>query len=93
MPDSSRKVLVSLPDALLQQMDKLMSEEHTTRSQIIRDAMKLYIREKHRMEIRERMRLGYEEMARINEEWAESGLLPDVKTLELYETLLAECEE
>jgi CopG family transcriptional regulator/antitoxin EndoAI len=93
MPDSSRKVLVSLPDALLQQMDKLMSEEHTTRSQIIRDAMKLYICEKHRMEIRERMRLGYEEMARINEEWAEAGLLPDVKTLELYETLLAECEE
>ena len=93
MPESSKKVLVSLPDALLRQMDKLMNEEHTTRSQIIRDAMQLYIREKHRMEIREHMRRGYEEMARINEEWAEAGLLPDIKTLELYETLLAECEE
>jgi CopG family transcriptional regulator / antitoxin EndoAI len=93
MPDVNKKVLVSLPHGLLQQMDELMNTEHISRSQIIREAMQLYIRERHRMEIRERMRRGYEEMARINNEWAELGLLPDEKSLELYETLLAECEE
>ena len=55
--------------------------------------MQLYLRERHKLEIRERMMRGYEDMARINAEWAELGLIPDTKTLEVYETLLAECEE
>ena len=93
MPETNKKVLVSLPAALLRQMDDLMSKEHTSRSQIIREAMQLYIQERHKMEIREKMRRGYEEMARINAEWAEFGLLPDAKALEVYETLLSECEE
>lgn len=66
--------------------------EQTNRSEFIREAMKLYIRERHRIEIREKMRRGYEEMARINIEWTEIGVKTDNYTLEVYESILSECE-
>ncbi len=93
MAETNKKVLVSLPVGLLRQVDEVILHENITRSQFIREAMQLYIRERHKLEIRERMMRGYEDMARINAEWAELGLIPDTKTLEVYETLLAECEE
>ncbi|HHW70356.1 MAG TPA: ribbon-helix-helix protein, CopG family [Clostridiales bacterium] len=87
-----KKILVSLPDSLLREVDEIVAMEQTNRSEFIREAMKLYIRERHRIEIREKMRRGYEEMARINIEWTEIGVKTDNYTLEVYESILSECE-
>jgi CopG family transcriptional regulator/antitoxin EndoAI len=87
-----KKILVSLPDSLLREVDEIVSMEKKNRSEFIREAMKLYIRERHRIEIREKMKKGYEEMARINRELAEAGFNSDNKAYEDYEALLAECE-
>jgi len=87
-----KKILVSLPDSLLREVDEIVAIEKKNRSEFIREAMKLYIRERHRIEIRDKMKKGYEEMARINRELAEMGFNSDSKAYESYEALLAECE-
>ncbi|MDI9512693.1 MAG: ribbon-helix-helix protein, CopG family [Caldicoprobacterales bacterium] len=87
-----KKILVSLPDSLLREVDEIVAIEKKNRSEFIREAMRLYIRERHRIEIREKMKKGYQEMARINMELTEEGLNSDMKTLEGYEAILSECE-
>jgi CopG family transcriptional regulator/antitoxin EndoAI len=61
-----RKILISIPDSLLKEIDTAVSIEKTNRSKFVREAMKVYLREKRKMEIRDRLRKGYEEMAEIN---------------------------
>lgn len=87
-----KKILVSLPDSLLREVDEIVAIEKKNRSEFIREAMKLYIRERHRLEIREKMKKGYEEMAKINVELTEVGLNSDIVSLEVYEAILSECE-
>ena len=87
-----KKILVSLPDNLLREVDEIVAMEKKNRSEFIREAMKLYIRERHRMEIREQMRKGYEEMARINLQLTQVGGNCDNQALEAYESILSECE-
>lgn len=87
-----KKILVSLPDSLLREVDEIVSIEKKNRSEFIREAMKLYIRERHRLEIREKMKKGYEEMARINRELTEIGFGSDTEALENYENILSECD-
>ncbi|MFU0799399.1 MAG: ribbon-helix-helix protein, CopG family [Xylanivirga thermophila] len=87
-----KKILVSLPDSLLQEVDEIVAMEQKNRSEFIREAMKLYIRERHKIEIREKMRKGYEEMAKINIQLTEVGANCDNQALEAYEAILSECE-
>lgn len=89
---TQKKILVSLPEELLYEVDALVEGEGITRSEFIRQAMKQMLEQKHTMEARERMRRGYEEMARINSEWAELGLSQDMRVLDAYEEKLSECE-
>jgi len=88
----SKRIMISLPDSLLQEVDTIVSMEKTNRSEFIREAMKLYIRERNKMELREQMKKGYQEMGVINLALAELGLSLDVSLLETYEAQMAECE-
>ncbi|MDR5659352.1 ribbon-helix-helix protein, CopG family [Serpentinicella sp. ANB-PHB4] len=88
----SKRIIISLPDTLLKEVDFIVSMEKTNRSEFIREAMKLYIREKNKMKLREKMKKGYQEMAAINLSLAETGLSLDVTSLESYEAEIAECE-
>lgn len=84
-----KKILISLPHNLLDEADEIIAVEKKNRSEFIREAMKLYIKEKHRVQIRERMKNGYKEMAIINEELTELGVNFDRMVLEAYETILS----
>ena len=84
--------MISLPVSLLKEVDNIVSMEKTNRSQFIREAMKLYIREKNKMELSEQMKKGYQEMGEINLALAELGLSLDMSSLETYEAQMAECE-
>lgn len=88
----SKRIMISLPDSLLKEVDDIVSMEKTNRSQFIREAMKLYIRERNKMELREQMKKGYQEMGAINLALAELGLSLDMSSLETYEAQMAECE-
>ncbi len=58
--------MISLPNHLLQEVDGLVEQDNSNRSEFIRQAMKLYLRERKKNFIRETMKKGYMEMARIN---------------------------
>ncbi|HZJ76855.1 MAG TPA: ribbon-helix-helix protein, CopG family [Oscillospiraceae bacterium] len=88
----SKRIMISLPDSLLKEVDNIVSMEKINRSQFIREAMKLYIREKNKMELSEQMKKGYQEMGEINLALAELGLSLDMSSLETYEAQMAECE-
>ena len=62
----SRRVMISLPDQLLAEVDGLASAENLNRSQLFREAVQQYIAERKKRQIREQMIRGYLEMAPIN---------------------------
>lgn len=87
-----KKVMISLPHNLLEEVDGFVQKGSGNRSQFIREAMKLYLKEKKRQEIRERLRNGYIEMSELNSKLADEGLKCDARTICYYENSLAECE-
>lgn len=43
MDNGPRKVLIALPDAMRRKIDQIAEEEHRTRSDLIREALRRYI--------------------------------------------------
>ena len=62
----TKRIMISLPDHLLREVDFVVSKENTNRSEIIRQAMKYYLVERKKRMIRDAMQRGYLEMAKIN---------------------------
>lgn len=88
----NKRILVSLPESLLNEVDLFAAMEKRNRSEFIREAMILYIKELKKMQIREKMKKGYLEMAAINQEFAELGLAAEVESLKSYENKIAKCD-
>lgn len=61
-----KRIMISLPDSLLAEVDGIVAAERLNRSELIREAMKLYISDRKRRLLREQMKMGYLEMAKIN---------------------------
>jgi CopG family transcriptional regulator/antitoxin EndoAI len=87
-----KRIMISLPESLLEEVDGLATVERRNRSEFIREAMKLYISERKRYTIREQMKLGYQEMAHINLALALEQMDADRDLQELFEDKLAECK-
>ena len=87
-----RKILISLPDNLLKEIDNIVSVERTNRSEFVREAMRLYIREKRKIQIMDKMKKGYQEMAQINIKLAEVCYDADCDQQQNYEERLRELE-
>ncbi len=87
-----KRIVVSLPDNLLEEVDYFVALENRNRSEFIRDAMKLYIKEMEKIRIREQLKAGYTQMAELNIKFAEMGICEDYKDFVLYETRLSGCE-
>ena len=62
----TKRIMISLPDHLLREVDGIVQKEKSNRSEFIRQAMKLYLTERKRRALRETMQRGYMEMAKIN---------------------------
>ncbi len=87
-----KKILITLPDSLLREVDSIAEAANISRSKLIRDAMKLYIDTEKKAEIKEKMKKGYQEMGEINLRLAEMCFEADSVQLCRYEEKLAECE-
>lgn len=87
-----KKVLITVPDALLAQVDSVASSENINRSEFVREAMKMYLREKKKQSVAEQMKKGYQEMADINLNIAMMCFDADEQELAADEEKLAECE-
>lgn len=87
-----RKILISVPDSLLTEVDDFASSQNINRSEFIRDAMRLYIKERKKSEINARLKRGYEEMAEINLDIAQFCVGVDEQQQRSYEAKLLECD-
>ena len=85
-----KRVMISLPNQLLQEVDGYVKKSSGNRSEFIREAMKLYLEEKKKQEIREQMKTGYLEMSAINLQLADEGIKCDGPTIYFYEEKLRE---
>ena len=70
-----------------------MEMEKINRSEFVREAMKLYIREKRRIEMRDKLKKGYQQMAEINAKLAEICFEADNDQQQKYEEGLRELEK
>lgn len=87
-----KRIMISIPNSLLQEVDGIIAMEKLSRSQFVREAMRLYIEDRKRKAVRDMMRKGYQEMAVINLTLAEEGLSADVEVYDMMPTLLVERE-
>lgn len=87
-----RKILITLPDNLLKEVDSMVSIDKTNRSEFVRKAMRLYLKERRSIEIRDRMKKGYQEMAEINIRLVEMCFGADCEQQINYEERLGELE-
>jgi CopG family transcriptional regulator / antitoxin EndoAI len=63
---NTKRIMISLPDHLLREVDFVVAKEKTNRSEIIRQAMKYYLVDRKKRLISDAMQRGYLEMAKIN---------------------------
>lgn len=61
-----KRIMISLPDSLLAEVDRIAAAEKLSRSEFIREGMKMYVEDRKRRILIEQMKNGYLEMAKIN---------------------------
>lgn len=81
--------MISLPQNLLTEVDGVVAKEQRTRSEFIREAMKLYLQERRKRQIRERMQEGYREMAQLNLTLAKEAFAAENEASRIAEELVA----
>lgn len=88
----SKRILVSLPNTLLDEVDAFVNHSGISRSELIREAMREYVAHRRKIEIEEKLKEGYQLMAGINLQWAEMCFDADNEQQFEYEEKLSECE-
>lgn len=89
---NSKRLVVSLSDTLYDEFNSALKEDCKKRSEFIKEAIILYIRDKKRLDNISRMEKGYREMAQLNLEFAEMGFARDIRELKEYEAKLSESD-
>ncbi|HEY8463782.1 MAG TPA: ribbon-helix-helix protein, CopG family [Bacillota bacterium] len=84
----AKRIMICLPDSLLQEVDGIVRRETGNRSEFIREAVRRLIEERHRTGTMEKYRLGYEAIGKLNLSLAEDGLDTAFSDLENYENFL-----
>lgn len=70
---SLKRIVVTVPDNLLREVDILCAVERWNRSALVREAVRTYVQERKKRDMRERMKRGYQEMASLNLSLAAEG--------------------
>lgn len=83
-----RRVSVTLPDLLIDEVDNLALSLNWSRSELVAFALKNYLNEKRSIERKEQLKKGYLEMGDINLDIANESLLSDESAYEIYEEFL-----
>jgi len=63
---ASRRIMITVPENLLLELEDIYVAESKNRSEIIREALRMYLGERRKRLINEQMKKGYMEMADIN---------------------------
>lgn len=63
---ASKRIIITVPENLLSEVDDVTQSESKNRSEVVREAIKLYLGERKKNLMREQMKKGYLEMSEIN---------------------------
>lgn len=88
----SKRIMISLPENLLAEVDDVVTLENRNRSEFIREAINSVLHERRKRGIREQMRKGYEEMAQLNLAIARELFLAEEEVEVVYEDSNVECQ-
>lgn len=88
-----KKILLTLPDDLLSEIDKLIDGASISRSEFIREGLRFYIQNQKKENIRKLLEKGYREVGALNLQIAEECIAADNLQLENYLEMLSECEK
>jgi metal-responsive CopG/Arc/MetJ family transcriptional regulator len=83
----NRRVVVLIPENLLEAVDQVADKEFSSRSAFIRAAMQHLLDERKLAEKREKMKemaLGYQKMGLINLELSEEGISNEMEEIDRY---------
>lgn len=83
---ASKRIIITVSESLLSEVDCVTTLENKNRSEIVREAIRFYLGERKRKLLREEMKKGYLEMAEINLNIAS-------KNIGLEEEAMANCIE
>lgn len=87
----SKRIMISLPESLLAEVDGIVTVEKRNRSEFIREAINSILLERRKQGIREEMRKGYLEMAQLNLSIARELYLTEQEVVHYYEETIMEC--
>ncbi len=90
---SLKKILITLPEGLLEELNKAVAQEGVNRSEFIRRAIKKQLALLNSSKMKEKLKKGYLEMAQVNLSIANMCIEADNEELSAYEEKLAECEK
>jgi len=85
---ASRRIIVTVSETLLGEVDEYMTRERKSRSEVIRDALKYYLGEYKRETLKDQMKRGYLEMAQINLAIANENARDEIELLACKQKLL-----
>lgn len=88
----SKRIMISLPESLLAEVDGIVTVEKRNRSEFIREALNNVLHERRKKGIHEQMRRGYLEMAQLNLSIARELYSAEQEVLEGYEVSMMECQ-
>ncbi|NLJ72670.1 MAG: ribbon-helix-helix protein, CopG family [Syntrophomonadaceae bacterium] len=78
---ASKRIIITVPETLLAEMDDITEIDSKNRSEVVREAIRFYLGERKRSLLREQMKKGYMEMAHINIGLANENVLVEDEAL------------
>ena len=87
-----KKIILSLPEELLERVDEQLKYAEINRSEWIRRAILSALEQEKKNRIRARMEQGYKERGLLNLQLAEEALEAGTSDFRIYEKLLLESE-
>ena len=89
---SKEKIVFTLPDSLISEVDHIVKIENINREDFAKAAFQFYITQKKKFDLKESMIKGYKEMGQINLTLAELGMTNEVSSEDNLEGTIAQGE-
>ncbi len=78
---ASKRIIITVPENLLAEVDDITALDSKNRSEIVREAIRFYLGERKKNLIIEQMKKGYLEMAEINLSIASENIILEEEAL------------
>lgn len=92
MADNRKELAIRIAEHLADQLQEVCDCDSRSVSNLVEDAICLYLKERRRRKISQSLMQGYQTMNKFSVEFAEEGVLSDQEMFDLYESQL-ECDD